>query len=80
MKIISKVVKDCKNKDWSKTKVLEIDYSHKGETWKILIKDFLLEDEENVIKQLHKHVKELYNNKDKWFELDEDKDIIEINE
>lgn len=78
MKIISKEVKDCENPNWTTTKVLEVNYTHKWLSWKILIKDFIEEDEENVLKQLHSKVKEAYRNKDKKFELDETKEVIEI--
>ncbi len=78
MKIRSKEVKTCDTKDGWKTKVLEVNYTHKWYSGKILIKDYLEEDEKNVLKQLTAKVKEAYKNKDKKFELDETKEIIEI--
>jgi len=60
MKIIKKIIKECDLCEWWTTKVCDITYTHKWETWKILIRDFIEEDEDNVMKQLHKYVKESY--------------------
>ncbi len=66
MKIISKEIKECENSDSTKTLVLEIIYSHKWETWKLLIKDYEEKYEKKVIKQLRKKVQEYFLTKEQW--------------
>lgn len=60
MKIINREVKACENTDWTFTNVLEINYSHKWETGKILIRDYNPELEKEYLKELRKQVSNLY--------------------
>lgn len=62
MKIISKEIKDCEFTDSKKTKVLDIKYTHRGETGRILIKDYDPALEDEYIKELRVKVRENYNN------------------
>ena len=60
MKIINKEVKACENKDGTFTNVLDIEYTHKWESWRILIKDYNPELDEEYFKELRKQVRNLY--------------------
>jgi hypothetical protein len=66
MKIISKEIKECENTDSTKTIVLDITYSHKGEKWRLLVKDFEEKNEKKIIKQLRKKVQEYFLTKKQW--------------
>jgi len=61
MKITSKVIKDCDDTKWNKTKVLELKYTHKKMPWTILVRDFIEEDYESVLKQLRRAVRANYD-------------------
>ena len=61
MKVIKKEVKNCEEK-WKNIKVLELQYSHRGEKGKIFVKDFIDSDYKNILKQLRVKVRENYNN------------------
>lgn len=60
MKILKKEVKECENKDWSKTMVLDLEYSHKGYKGRILVKDYKEENFEEMKKTFTKEVKKVY--------------------
>ena len=67
MKIKSKEIKECENTDWSKTIVLDLQYTHKWETWRVLVKDYHDSDYPNILKQLRVKVQEHYQlTKKKW--------------
>jgi len=59
MKIKSKEIKECD--EWnSKTIVLDLLYSYKWKEWRILVRDYLDSDYQNILKQLRIKVKENY--------------------
>ena len=60
MKIINKEIKECENTDGTKTYVLDLEYTHRWETWKILIKDYKEEFYEEYLQELRKQVRNLY--------------------
>lgn len=60
MKITNKEIKQCDTKEGNITDVLEIEYTHRGETWKILIRDYNPELEDEYFQELRKQVRELY--------------------
>ena len=62
MKIISKKVKECEFTDSKKTKVLDIKYTHRGETGRILIQDYDSTLEDEYIKELRVKVRDAYKN------------------
>jgi hypothetical protein len=62
MKIISKEVKECEFTDSKKTKVLDIKYTHRGETGRILIQDYDSALEDEYIKELRVKVRDAYKN------------------
>lgn len=62
MKILKKKIKDCEFTNGTPTKVLDIEYSHRWESGRILVKDFIESDYNNVLKQLRVKVREHYNN------------------
>lgn len=61
MKIISKTIRECENQDWTKTKVLELKYTHKKMPWTVLIRDYLEENYDLILKELRKAVRDNYN-------------------
>lgn len=61
MIIIKKEVKECDDIDWTKTIVLDLEYTHKWETWKILIKDYKEEFYDDYLKQLRIKVRNAFN-------------------
>lgn len=61
MKIKNRDVKSCENKDGSFTSVLDIEYTHKWESGRILIKDYNPELEEEYMKELRIKVRNHYN-------------------
>lgn len=66
MKIIKKDIKECDTKEWVKTLVLDLEYSYKWNTWKILIRDYNDDNYLIILKQLRKEVKTLFDNTIKW--------------
>jgi hypothetical protein len=59
MKIKSKEIKECD--DWNcKTIVLDLLYSYKWKEWRILVRDYIDSDHQNILKQLRVKVKENY--------------------
>lgn len=61
MKVINREVKSCEQKDWTFTNVLDIEYTHKWETGRVLIKDYIPELEKEYLLELRKQVRNLYN-------------------
>lgn len=61
MKIRNEEIKVCDTKEGCKTDVLEINYTHKGLSWKILIRDYKEELYPEIIKELRKEVTKAYN-------------------
>lgn len=57
MKITSKKIKECEMPNWDKTIALELFYTHRWETWKIQVIDFIESDYQNILKQLREKVK-----------------------
>ena len=67
MKITKKEIKECEMPNWSKTTALELFYSHRWETWKIQVLEFIESDYKNILKQLREKVKDAYNiMKEQW--------------
>jgi hypothetical protein len=64
MKILKKKVKLCDDSDGGKTNVLDLEYSHKGKTWKILIRDYDDSNYKDILKRLRVEVRNLYNNQE----------------
>lgn len=62
MKVIKKKVKTCEETDWSKIKVLDLEYSHRGERGQILIRDYEDSMYDYILKQLRVKVRNHYNN------------------
>lgn len=60
MKITSKKIKECEYK-WAKTMVLDLDYTYKWETWKILIKDYDDNNFKEILKALRVQIRNNYN-------------------
>ena len=60
MKITSKKIKECEYK-WNKTMVLDLDYTYKWETWKILIKDYDDNNFKEILKALRFQIRNNYN-------------------
>ena len=60
MKITSKKIKECEYK-WAKTMVLDLEYTHKWETWKILVKDYDDKNFAEILKALRVQVRNTYN-------------------
>lgn len=66
MKISKKEIKECENTDWTKTMVLDLEYTHKKVTWRILVKDYDDKFYDKILKQLRVKVKEYFLTKEKW--------------
>jgi len=60
MKIRNREVKACENTDGTFTNVLDIQYTHKGKTGRVLIKEYNPDLEDEYIKELRKEVSNLY--------------------
>lgn len=60
MKILKKMIKECEETSWSKTIVLDLEYTHKWETWRILVKDYKDEFYDIILKQLRVAVRNAY--------------------
>lgn len=66
MKIKNKQIKDCENPDWTKTIVLDLEYTHKWKVWRILVKDYDDKFYEVILKQLRKEIKKYFLMLEKW--------------
>jgi hypothetical protein len=66
MKITSKEVKECEMPDGTKTNVLDLEYTHKWVTWRILVKDYDDETYDYVLKQLRVKVREYFLTREQW--------------
>ena len=67
MKILKKNIRECEMPDWTKTMVLELDYSHKKFTGKIIVKDYNDINYHKILKQLRPEVVKAYNlTKEQW--------------
>lgn len=67
MKIKSKEIKDCENPDGTRTSVLDLQYTYKWETWRVLIKDYDDKFYSKILKQLRQEVRNYYIlNIEKW--------------
>ena len=60
MKITSKKIRECEYK-WAKTMVLDLEYTHKWETWKIFVKDYDDNNFKEILKELRIQVNNTYN-------------------
>lgn len=60
MKITSKKIRECEYK-WEKTIVLDLEYTHKWETWKIFVKDYDDNNFKEILKELRIQVNNTYN-------------------
>ena len=60
MKITSKKIIECEYK-WEKTIVLDLEYTHKWETWKIFVKDYDDNNFKEILKELRIQVNNTYN-------------------
>lgn len=60
MKIINREIKRCDNNDWTFIDVLDIEYTHKWESGRILIKDYNPELEDEYMKELRIKVRNHY--------------------
>jgi hypothetical protein len=66
MKITNKEVKECEMPDWTKTKVLDLEYTHKWTAWRILVKDYNDDFYDYILKQLRVKVREYFLTTQKW--------------
>ena len=62
MKVISKEIKDCEETNWDKVQVLDLKYTHKGETGRVLIHDYDDVNYKEILKRLRVEVKNHYAN------------------
>lgn len=60
MKIKSKEIKDCENPDGTRTNVLDLQYTYKWETWRVLVKDYDDKFYSKILKQLRQEVRNNY--------------------
>ena len=60
MKIRKKEIKTCDDSDWGKTCVLDLEYTHRGETWRILVRDYEDKNYKIILKQLREKVRNAY--------------------
>ena len=60
MKVINKEIKECDEKDWTKVTVLDLQYTHRWEEWRILIRDYSDDFYDDILKQLRKAVRNNY--------------------
>lgn len=60
MKVRKKEIKQCENSDGTSTLVLDLEYTHKWETGKVLIKDYKEEFYKSYLKEIRKEVTALY--------------------
>ena len=61
MKIIKKKIKDCENPDWTRTNVLDLEYTYKRNKGRILVKDYDDKFFNLILKQLRVQVRNNYN-------------------
>ena len=61
MKVIKKEIKECEFTDWKKTTVLDLEYTHRWEKWRILIKDYDDVNYYDILKALRVEIRKLYN-------------------
>ena len=61
MKIINREVKACENTDGTFTNVLDMEYTHRWETGRILIRDYNEDLNIEYIKELRVQVRNNYN-------------------
>lgn len=66
MKITNKEVKECEMPDWTKTSVLDLEYTHKWTTWRILVKDYNDDFYDYILKQLRVKVREYFLTREQW--------------
>ncbi len=72
MKILKKEIRKCEETSWEKTTVLELEYSHRKEKWRILVRDYDDSTYSYILKQLRIKVREAYklwslnNQRKKW--------------
>lgn len=62
MKVIKKQIKDCEFTNGKPTKVLDLEYSHRWEKWRILVKDYDDNHYKKTLKELRKEVRKAYEN------------------
>ena len=62
MKVIKKEVKTCEETDGTKIKVLDLQYSHRGEKGQIFVRDYNDSMYSYILKQLRVKVRDNYNN------------------
>ena len=60
MKVRKKEVKICETKEGGFTNVLDLEYTHKWETGKVLIRDYKDEFYKSYLKEIRKSVTALY--------------------
>jgi len=61
MRIINKEVKDCEFEDGTKNVVLDLEYTHRWEKWRILVKDYDDSFYDVILKQLRLQVRDTFN-------------------
>ncbi len=61
MKVKSKEVKECEMPNGDKTMVLDLMYTHKGETGRVLVKDYDDSFYSTILKQVRKEVIRAYD-------------------
>lgn len=61
MKVLKKEVKICEETSWEKVKVLDLQYSHRWEKGRILVRDYKDSSYNFILKQLRKEVKKNYD-------------------
>lgn len=66
MKITSKEIKECEMPDWTKTNVLDLEYTHKWTKWRILVKDYNDDFYDYILKQLRVKVREYFLTNKQW--------------
>jgi len=52
--------------DWTKTNVLDLEYTHKWTAWRILVKDYNDDFYDYILKQLRVKVREYFLTTQKW--------------
>ena len=63
MKILNQEIKECEFTTWVKTKVLDLEFSHKKlKRGRILIKDFGWELTPKMLKEIRAEIRESYSN------------------
>lgn len=62
MKILKKEVRICEETNWNKVRVLDLQYSHRGEKGQIFVRDYNDSMYSYILKQLRKEVRKTYEN------------------